>query len=127
MSSPSKSPLKKREKKADLEGVSKITRRLYMEESDKSDTDTDSSDNKVKVKEIRVDVEEVEFYDSGIPYFQSNSTKGFGREDVLSILISPDTNRVSLNPIRPRVFDALGSLGGGLIRPPPNLLLFWTT
>ena len=23
-----------------------------------------------------------------------------------------------INPIRPRVFDALGSLGGGLIRPP---------
>ena len=31
-----------------------------------------------------------------------------------------------LNSIRPRVFDALGSLGGELIQP-PNLFLFLTT
>ena len=32
-----------------------------------------------------------------------------------------------INPIRPRVCDALGSLGGGADSAPPNLLLFWTT
>ena len=38
----------------------------------------------------------------------------------------PPNQNSTINPIRPRVFDALGSLGGA-DSAPPNLLLFWTT
>ena len=51
--------------------------------------------------------------------------RGFVWENLVNFLSCWDTFSLRINPIRPRVFDALASLGGGLLRT-PNLLLFWT-
>lgn len=96
--------MKKREKKGDHESASaqNVVRKLYRDEFESNSIDSnETSDNEetvqpIRLKENKKDVDKIEFYDNGIPYFESMSTKGYGREDVLSILIMPDINRVSL-------------------------------
>ena len=59
-------------------------------------SDSEEMNRPIRLKENKKDVDEIEFYNNRLPYFESISTKGYGHEDVLSILIRPDINRVSL-------------------------------
>ena len=104
-SSPSKSILKKRERKSCQPASNRnVVRKLYTDESINTDmheeipemSDSEEMNRQIRLKENKKDVDEIEFYDNGLQYFESISTKGYGHEDVLSLLIRPDINRASL-------------------------------
>ena len=97
--------MKKREKKScQPASTQNVVRKLYTDESSSKDiheeipemSDSEEMNRPIRLKQNKKDVDEIEFYNNGLPYFESISTKGYGREGVLSILIRPDINRVSI-------------------------------